>query len=115
MSVQLNVRTSELIVEKIDAMIKEGAYRNRSEAVNEALRIFVDQYKEKKTEKLVRETPFGTAYGLGRRDAAREALATIMKNEDMDELEKRINEIARRNSGKGNATKAVIRAHETEE
>lgn len=115
MSVQLNVRTSELIVEKIDAMINEGAYRNRSEAVNEALRIFVDQYKEKKTEKLVRETPFGTAYGLGRRDAAREALATIMKNEDMDELEKRINELARRNKSRINATKAVIRAHEAEE
>ncbi|MFZ2455567.1 MAG: ribbon-helix-helix domain-containing protein [Candidatus Altiarchaeia archaeon] len=115
MSVQLNVRTSESIVAKIDEMVKEGAYRNRSEAVNEALRVFVSRYGEKKTEKALRETPYGAAYGLGRRDAAREALAAIMENEDMDELEKRINEIARRNIGKGNATKAVIKSHETEE
>lgn len=115
MSVQLNVRTSESIVAKIDEIVKEGVYRNRSEAVNEALSIFVGRYREKKTEKALRETPFGAAYGLGRRDAAREALATIMKNEDMDELEKRINELARRNKSRINATKAVIRAHESEE
>jgi Arc/MetJ-type ribon-helix-helix transcriptional regulator len=115
MSVQLNVRTSERVVERIDDLVKVGQYKSRSEAVNEALNIFIGMQEEKKTEKMLRETPYGLAYGMGRRDAAREALALIIKNEEMEEIEKRIKEIAAKNRGKGNATRAVIRAHETEE
>ena len=115
MSVQLNVRANEKVVEKIDELVKVGQYKNRSEAVNEALNIFVGMQEEKKTEKMLRETPYSLAYGMGRRDAAREALALLIASEDMEKIEERIREIAAKNKGKGSITKALIRARETEE
>jgi len=45
MSVQINVRTSEALVKKIDAAVKEGLYRNRSDAVNQALLLLSRQYE----------------------------------------------------------------------
>ena len=45
MSVQLNVRTSENMLKGIDKTVSKGLYKNRSEAVNEALRLFLRQYE----------------------------------------------------------------------
>jgi Arc/MetJ-type ribon-helix-helix transcriptional regulator len=56
MSVQLNVRTSESLIKEIDKTVKEGLYKNRSEAVNEALRLLVRQYRVRKADKVMRET-----------------------------------------------------------
>jgi len=50
MSVQLNVRTTKTLVDEIDNVVKQGRYRNRSEAVNDALRLFIRQYEMRKIE-----------------------------------------------------------------
>lgn len=44
MSVQLNVRTTPVLVDEVDKVVKEGYFRNRTEAVNEALRLLVRRY-----------------------------------------------------------------------
>lgn len=51
MSVQLNVRTSETLLKEIDETVKEGLYKNRSEAVNEALKLLLRQYKINRLQK----------------------------------------------------------------
>ena len=42
------VETSTYLLEEIDEMIQEGFYHDRTEAVNEALRMLVKQYKVSK-------------------------------------------------------------------
>jgi len=44
MSVQLNVRTTPMLVQELDKVVGEGYFRNRTEAVNEALRLLVRRY-----------------------------------------------------------------------
>jgi Arc/MetJ-type ribon-helix-helix transcriptional regulator len=39
------VETSTYLLEEIDEMIQEGFYHDRTEAVNEALRMLIKQYK----------------------------------------------------------------------
>lgn len=39
------VETSTVLLEGIDEMVKEGFYHDRTEAVNDALRILLKQYK----------------------------------------------------------------------
>ena len=39
------VETSDFLLADLDEMIREGLYRDRTEAVNDALRILVKQYK----------------------------------------------------------------------
>jgi Arc/MetJ-type ribon-helix-helix transcriptional regulator len=39
------VETSTVLLEEIDEMVQEGFYHDRTEAVNEALRLLVKQYK----------------------------------------------------------------------
>ena len=45
MSVQLNVRTTPVLMDEIDKVVSEGLFRNRTEAVNEALRLLVKRYR----------------------------------------------------------------------
>lgn len=39
------VETSSYLLEQIDEMVREGFYHNRTEAVNDALRMLLKQYK----------------------------------------------------------------------
>jgi len=39
------VETSTVLLEEIDEMVQEGFYHDRTEAVNEALRLLIKQYK----------------------------------------------------------------------
>ena len=39
------VETSTVLLEEVDEMVQEGYYHDRSEAVNEALRLLIKQYK----------------------------------------------------------------------
>ena len=39
------VETSTVLLEEIDEMVREGFYHDRTEAVNEALRLFIKHYK----------------------------------------------------------------------
>jgi metal-responsive CopG/Arc/MetJ family transcriptional regulator len=39
------VETSTYLLEEVDGMIQEGFYHDRTEAVNEALRMLIKQYK----------------------------------------------------------------------
>jgi len=115
MSIMLNVRVPEAVAAEIDAAVKEGLYKNRSEAVNEALRLLVGQYKIKRAGKILRETAYGQAYNAGRKDAVNEALALVIKQDDMKELERRINKLAKKAKGKPSLTRAVIESHSEED
>ena len=44
-SVQLNVRTSPIIIDELDRIVDHGLFRNRTEAVNEAMRLLIRRYK----------------------------------------------------------------------
>jgi len=50
MSVQLNVRTTPVLVNEVDKVVKKGYFRNRTEAVNEALRLLIRRYQLMKLE-----------------------------------------------------------------
>jgi Arc/MetJ-type ribon-helix-helix transcriptional regulator len=39
------VETSTFLLEEVDEMVQEGYYHDRTEAVNEALRLLIKQYK----------------------------------------------------------------------
>ncbi len=39
------VEVSSCLVEEIDAMVREGYYGNRTEAVNDAMQLLIKQYK----------------------------------------------------------------------
>ncbi len=39
------VETSSFLLEEVDEMIQEGYYQSRTEAVNDALRMLLKQYK----------------------------------------------------------------------
>ena len=44
-SVQINARTSQILLDEIDTIVEKGLFRNRTEAINEALRMLVRRYK----------------------------------------------------------------------
>ena len=44
-SVQLNIRTSPILLDEIDTIVNKGLFRNRTEAVNEAIRLLIRRYK----------------------------------------------------------------------
>lgn len=44
-SIQLNVKTSEILIEELDTMINRRIFRNRTEAVNEGIRLLIRRYK----------------------------------------------------------------------
>jgi len=44
-SSQLNVRTSPTLIHEIDILVQNGLFRNRTEVVNEGIRILIRKYK----------------------------------------------------------------------
>lgn len=54
MSVQLNVRIPENLIEDLDKAAKAGRYKNRSEAVKEAVRLFVRRYEMEAIERKIK-------------------------------------------------------------
>lgn len=44
-SSQLNVRTSPTLIHEIDLLVRNGLFRNRTEVVNEGIRILIRKYK----------------------------------------------------------------------
>lgn len=59
-SVQVNVRTTPVILQELDGIVKKGYYRNRSEAVNEALRLLIRRYKMMTLEHKMKKIRKGT-------------------------------------------------------
>ena len=47
-SSQLNVRTSAILIEELDSLVNHGLFRNRTEAVNEGIRLLIRRYKAMK-------------------------------------------------------------------
>ncbi len=47
-STQLNVRTSATLIEELDSLVNHGLFRNRTEAVNEGIRLVIRRYKAMK-------------------------------------------------------------------
>ncbi len=47
-SSQLNVRTSATLIEELDSLVNLGLFRNRTEAVNEGIRLLIRRYKAMK-------------------------------------------------------------------
>jgi len=54
MSVQINVRTSEDLVKELDEEVKSGLYKNRTEAINEAIMLLVRRDRMRKIEERMR-------------------------------------------------------------
>ena len=54
-STQLNVRTSPALVHELDIIVESGLYRNRTEAVNEALRLLIRRYRIMKIADQIKE------------------------------------------------------------
>ena len=44
-SSQLNVRTSPTLIIELDSLVENGMFRNRTEAVNESIRLLIRRYK----------------------------------------------------------------------
>jgi Arc/MetJ-type ribon-helix-helix transcriptional regulator len=60
------VETSTVLLEEVDEMVQEGFFHDRTEAVNEALRLLLKQYKLSKLHaKDARQAAPGEAPGGG--------------------------------------------------
>ena len=44
-SVQVNIRTTPFLAKELDMIVKEGYFRNRTEAINEAIRLLIKRYE----------------------------------------------------------------------
>jgi len=44
-SYQLNIRTSKTLLKELDTLVNQGLFRNRTEAVNEGIRLLIRRYK----------------------------------------------------------------------
>ena len=57
-SVQVNIRTTPFLADELDRMVQNGYFRNRTEAVNEGIRILIRRYQLKNTkERIDRMSP----------------------------------------------------------
>jgi len=76
---QLNVRTSDTLIKELDSLVDSGIFRNRTEAVNEGIRLLIRRYKAMKIadtiDKIAKEN-----YGEGR---LTDALFTLREEEDL--------------------------------
>ncbi len=43
--VQVKISTASLLIDKIDAIVEEGYFQNRTEALNEAIRLLIKKYQ----------------------------------------------------------------------
>ena len=44
-SIQINIRTTPFLAKELDHIIEEGYFRNRTEAINEGIRVVIRQYQ----------------------------------------------------------------------
>lgn len=58
-SSQLNVRTSAILIEELDSLVNRGFFRNRTEAVNEGIRLFIRRYKAMKISEKIDKIAMG--------------------------------------------------------
>ena len=76
---QLNVRTSDTLIKELDSLVDSGIFRNRTEAVNEGIRLLIRRYKAMKIadniDKIAKEN-----YGEGR---LTDAFFTLQEEEDI--------------------------------
>jgi Arc/MetJ-type ribon-helix-helix transcriptional regulator len=54
-STQMNIRTSPVLLDEIDVIVQSGMFRNRTEAVNEALRLLIRKYRIMKIADQIKE------------------------------------------------------------
>jgi Arc/MetJ-type ribon-helix-helix transcriptional regulator len=54
-SIQMNIRTSPVLLDEIDLIVDSGMFRNRTEAVNEALRLLIRKYRIMKIAEQIKE------------------------------------------------------------
>jgi Arc/MetJ-type ribon-helix-helix transcriptional regulator len=54
-STQMNIRTSPILLNEIDIIVESGMFRNRTEAVNEALRLLIRKYRIMKIADQIKE------------------------------------------------------------
>ena len=59
-SVQVNIRTTRFLATELDRIVKEGYFRSRSEAMNEAIRILIRRYQVAKLESKLAKAKKGT-------------------------------------------------------
>ena len=59
-SVQVNIRTTRFLATELDRIVKEGYFRSRSEAMNEAIRILIRKYQVAKLESKLAKVKKGT-------------------------------------------------------
>lgn len=60
MSVQLNIRTTPVLIDELDKVVRKGYFRNRTEAVNEAIRLFIRRYSMMKLGERMENVKEGT-------------------------------------------------------
>lgn len=63
-SLQINVRTSNTLVNELDSLVDHGIFRNRTEAVNEGIRLLIRRYKAMKIAQKIDQISKGK-YGEG--------------------------------------------------
>jgi Arc/MetJ-type ribon-helix-helix transcriptional regulator len=78
-SSQLNVRTSATLIEELDMLVNRGIFRNRTEAVNEGIRLLIRRYKAMR----IAEKIDKIALGKKGRESLTKVLSEIRKDEDI--------------------------------
>lgn len=78
-SSQLNVRTSPTLIEELDMLVNRGIFRNRTEAVNEGIRLLIRRYKAMR----IAEKIDKIALGKKSRESLAKVLSEIRKDEDI--------------------------------
>lgn len=78
-SSQLNVRTSTTLIEELDLLVNRGLFRNRTEAVNEGIRLLIRRYKAMK----IAEKIDKIAMGKKGRESLSKVLSELRDDEDV--------------------------------
>jgi len=78
-SSQLNVRTSATLIEELDSLVSRGFFRNRTEAVNEGIRLLIRRYKAMK----IAEKIDKIAMGKKSKESLTDALLELRDEEDV--------------------------------
>lgn len=76
----MNVRTTTFLKSEIDSIVGKGYFRNRTEAVNEALRLLIRRYKAIKLGRHMERIKAGTA------ELPSATQAAVESHEEEDEL-----------------------------
>lgn len=82
MSVHLNVRTTPTLVHEVDSFVEKGIFRNRTEAVNEAIRLLIRSYHMAAMEKRI------DLIGENTKDLPSVTEAVIKSHEEEDSIKK---------------------------